>query len=68
NKPMKLIVTSSPGGPTDVLARPIAEKMGEILGRAAALELVAVCGYMTLLTNVLKVTKCSLSDGSVDVV
>jgi len=38
NKPMKLIVTSSPGGPTDVLARPIAEKMGEILGRAVVVD------------------------------
>ena len=47
---------------------PVFEALVEKLGRAAALELVAVCGYMTLLTNVLKVTKCSLSDGSVDVV
>ncbi len=38
SRPMKLIVTSSPGGPTDVLARPIAEKMGEILGQTVVVD------------------------------
>ncbi|VCU68903.1 Tripartite tricarboxylate transporter family receptor [Pigmentiphaga humi] len=38
NRALKLIVTSSPGGPTDVLARPIAEKVSEILGQQVVVD------------------------------
>lgn len=38
SRALKLIVTSSPGGPTDVLARPIAEKVSEILGRQVVVD------------------------------
>ncbi len=38
NKPLKLIVTSSPGGVTDVLGRTIADKLTEILGQAVVVE------------------------------
>jgi len=35
---LKLIVTSSPGGPQDVLIRPIAEKVGQILGQSVVID------------------------------
>jgi Uncharacterized protein conserved in bacteria len=35
---LKLLVTSSPGGPTDVLARPIADKVSEILGQPVVVD------------------------------
>ncbi len=43
------------------VSSPLFSALVEKLGRASALELVAVCGYMAMLTNVMKVTKCALS-------
>ncbi len=38
NKPIKLIVPYAPGGPADMLARMVAEKLGPRLGQAVVIE------------------------------
>ena len=38
NKPIRLIVGFAPGGGTDIVARGIAPKMGEILGQSVIVE------------------------------
>src|SRR6476660_5541133 len=38
NKPIKLIVPFPPGGPNDIIARVVGQKMGEILGQTIVIE------------------------------
>lgn len=38
NKPVKLVVGYSPGGPTDVLGRLLGQEMGALLGQAVVVE------------------------------
>ncbi|MCK9507180.1 MAG: tripartite tricarboxylate transporter substrate binding protein [Pigmentiphaga sp.] len=38
NKPLRLIVTSAPGGVTDVLGRTVADKLSAVLGQAVVVE------------------------------
>src|SRR5881394_2513304 len=33
NRPVRLILPQSPGGPTDIIRRTIAQKLGEVLGQ-----------------------------------
>src|SRR5262244_2136725 len=47
NKPMTMIVPFAAGGPTDVLGRVIAQRMGEILGQQVVVENVGGAGGMT---------------------
>jgi tripartite-type tricarboxylate transporter receptor subunit TctC len=47
NKPMTMIVPFAAGGPTDVLGRVIAQRMGEILGQPVTVENVGGAGGMT---------------------
>ena len=41
NKPIKMIVTFAPGGPTDVIGRVVAQKVGEAWGQQVVVENVA---------------------------
>src|SRR5918996_3096470 len=38
SKPIKWIVPFSPGGPTDSLSRPLAQRLGELLGQPVVVE------------------------------
>src|ERR1700694_1394628 len=38
NKPIRLIVASSPGGPNDLVARMVAAPWGELLGRPIVID------------------------------
>src|SRR5712672_2640240 len=46
-KPLTMIVPFAAGGPTDVLGRVIAQRMGEILGQSVTVENVGGAGGMT---------------------
>jgi len=46
NKPMTMIIPFAAGGPTDVLGRVIAQRMGEILGQQVVVENVGGAGGM----------------------
>ena len=46
NKPIKMIVPYPPGGPTDVQARVVAQKLGEQLGQSVVIENRAGAGGM----------------------
>ena len=46
NKPLSMIVPFAAGGPTDVLGRVIAQRMGEILGQPVTVENVGGAGGM----------------------
>ncbi|HEY7301491.1 MAG TPA: tripartite tricarboxylate transporter substrate-binding protein [Xanthobacteraceae bacterium] len=46
-KPMTMVIPFAAGGPTDVLGRVIAQRMGEILGRQIIVENVGGAGGMT---------------------
>src|SRR5260221_12680118 len=46
-RPMTMIIPFAAGGPTDVLGRVIAQRMGEILGQPVTIENVGGAGGMT---------------------
>src|SRR6059036_3194452 len=46
-RPITMIIPFAAGGPTDVLGRVIAQRMGEILGQAVTVENVGGAGGMT---------------------
>jgi tripartite-type tricarboxylate transporter receptor subunit TctC len=47
NHPMSMIIPFAAGGPTDVLGRVVAQRMGEILGQQVVIENVGGAGGMT---------------------
>jgi tripartite-type tricarboxylate transporter receptor subunit TctC len=47
NHPMSMIIPFAAGGPTDVLGRVVAQRMGEILGQQVVVENVGGAGGMT---------------------
>ena len=47
NKPITMIIPFAPGGPTDVLGRVVAVRLGEILGQQIVIENVGGAGGMT---------------------
>ncbi|HEX4828483.1 MAG TPA: tripartite tricarboxylate transporter substrate-binding protein, partial [Xanthobacteraceae bacterium] len=46
-RPMTMIIPFAAGGPTDVLGRVMAQRMGEILGQQVVVENVGGAGGMT---------------------
>src|SRR5213082_354980 len=47
NKPMTMIIPFAAGGPTDVLGRVLAQRMGDVLGQQVVVENVGGAGGMT---------------------
>jgi len=47
NKPITMVIPFAAGGPTDVLGRVVAQRMGEILGQQVVVENVGGAGGMT---------------------
>lgn len=56
NKPMTMVVPFAAGGPTDLLARIVAEKMSQILGQQIVIENVGGAGGMTGALRVARAT------------
>jgi tripartite-type tricarboxylate transporter receptor subunit TctC len=64
SKPLRWIVPFPPGGPTDSFSRPVAQKLGEILGQPVLVENVPGAGAVIGMDRVAKIPYNALADFS----